>query len=238
MAFASRSSRARNRPNQHRDRERGKWAKNLRILRRSSKAEIPGSFVPIKNIGTQDDNLGDGGSANRGVPQSNFSRRKITLRYAAYNQTGVGGYFICIWSVGCQDDAPTARNTGPWHSCCTLGTQKMRIDTIEFSESVLRMKCSGPFGIGSEGNPSGRLLKQSIESWITSHPGEHVKQIDIDYSDVEYTWGDGPLSSIIPFIQQGVIKIRLIGGSQNWKSLENLVGASGLPWVVVERRDA
>jgi len=114
----------------------------------------------------------------------------------------------------------------------------MQIDTVEFSESVLRVKCSGPFGVGSEGNPSGRLLKLSIERWIATNPEERVKQIDIDYSDVDYTWGDGPLWSIVPFIQQGVTKIRLIAGSQNWKSLENLVGASGLPWVVVERRDA
>jgi hypothetical protein len=114
----------------------------------------------------------------------------------------------------------------------------MQIDAVEFSESVLRVKCSGPFGIGSAGNPSGRLLNQSIERWITTHPGERVKQIDIDYADVDYTWGDGPLWSIVPFILQGIIKIRLIGGSQNGKSLENLVRTSGLPWVVVERRDA
>jgi hypothetical protein len=76
----------------------------------------------------------------------------------------------------------------------------MQVDNIDFIDSVLVVKCSGVFGIGSEGNPSGSLLTKSIDEWMLSHPDERVEELVIDYSDVEYSWGDGPVSSMIPFI--------------------------------------
>jgi len=112
----------------------------------------------------------------------------------------------------------------------------MQIDFMALSGSVLRVKCSGSFGIGSQGNPSGMLLLQSIRGWMPAHPGERVNQMDVDYSQVDYTGGDGPVSSMVPFMAQGVSKFRLIAGPQNWYALNNLVTFSRMPWFVVESR--
>jgi hypothetical protein len=73
---------------------------------------------------------------------------------------------------------------------------------------------------------------------MLSHPGERVEQLVIDYANVKYSWGDGPVSSVIPFVKRGVTKIRLIAGRRNLKPLQELVNASHLPWFVVERPDA
>ena len=104
----------------------------------------------------------------------------------------------------------------------------MRIHSVDFDHSVLSVRCSGVFGIGSEGNPSGILLTESIERWMLSHPGQHVEQLVIDYADVEYSWGDGPVSSVIPFIKRGVTKVRLIASQQNLEPLQELVDGSDM----------
>jgi hypothetical protein len=114
----------------------------------------------------------------------------------------------------------------------------MQIDSIDFSDPVLMVRCSGAFGIGSKGNPSGKLLTESIERWMLSHPGECVEQVVIDYTHVDYSWGDGPLWSMLPFIKRGLTKVRLIASPRNRKPLKELVNASRLPWFVVEGPDA
>jgi len=114
----------------------------------------------------------------------------------------------------------------------------MKIDTIEFNDSVLTLRCSGTFGIGSEGNPSGILITESVEGWMLSHPGENVEQLVVDYTNVEYSWGDGPLSSVIPIIKRGVAKVLLVPSVRNRESLETLVSESNVPWVMVEVLDA
>ena len=113
----------------------------------------------------------------------------------------------------------------------------MQIDGLFHRDRVLSVKCSGRFGIGSEGNPSAELLKSSIQHWIDAHPGVLIEQLDIDYSKVEYSWGDGPLWSAYPLVRRGVKKIRLIASAQNQAALESLVTESRMPWFVVVPQD-
>jgi hypothetical protein len=113
----------------------------------------------------------------------------------------------------------------------------MQIDTLSFQDSILRVKCSGVFGVGSEGNPSGILLRKSIENWMQSHPGVKVEQIEIDLTDVIYSWGDGPISSLIIFMTRGVSQFRFLASLQNQKPLQNLIETSKLPGFTVEGSD-
>lgn len=113
----------------------------------------------------------------------------------------------------------------------------MQIDSLNFHDSILRVKCSGVFGVGSGGNHSGKRLRESIKNWMESHPGTKVEQIDIDLTEVDYSWGDGPISSLIAFITQGVAKFRFIASPQNRKPLHNLIKTSKLPGFTVEGPD-
>ncbi len=108
----------------------------------------------------------------------------------------------------------------------------MQVDRLEYRDGLLEVKCSGEYGVGSDGNPSAELLGESIALWIANHPSHPVAQIDVDYTEVDYSWCDGLLSSMFPYLAQGVAKIRLIASSQNRKSLEELVGTSGFVEVV------
>jgi hypothetical protein len=113
----------------------------------------------------------------------------------------------------------------------------MQIDSLNFHDSTLRARCSGDFGVGSEGNPSGILLRKSIENWMESHPGAKVEQIEIDLTDASYSWGDGPISSLIIFMTRGVSKFRFIPSPQNRKPLQDLIETSKLPGFTVEGSD-
>jgi hypothetical protein len=84
---------------------------------------------------------------------------------------------------------------------------KMQVDDINYREGMLQVKCSGEYGVGSDGNPSADLLAKYIALWIADHPDQPVAQIDVDYSEVDYSWGDGPVSSMFPFVAKGVTKI-------------------------------
>ena len=110
----------------------------------------------------------------------------------------------------------------------------MQIDSIDFKDSVLTVRCSGVFGYGSEGNPSGALLVESIEQWMRAHPDQRFEELVVDYTGVEYCWGDAPVWSAMRFISKGVALVRLIAGPQNLKPLQDLVKMSRVPWFVVE----
>jgi hypothetical protein len=107
--------------------------------------------------------------------------------------------------------------------------KSMTIDSVDYTDPVLRVMCSGPYGVGSKGNPSAKVLRETIENWMDAHPELRVEQIEIDYTDVEYFWGDGPVSSVLPLIKRGVTRIRLIASSQNRAALQSLVDYSGFP---------
>ena len=113
----------------------------------------------------------------------------------------------------------------------------MQIDSIESYDGTLTVKCSGTFGIGSEGIPSGNRLKESIEQWVADHPMAVVSRIHIDMTSVAYEWGDGPISSMISFLGSGVGHVQILAGAQNAKALESLVKACRIPRVHVKRAD-
>jgi hypothetical protein len=110
----------------------------------------------------------------------------------------------------------------------------MKVTGLEFNDGVLRVTCSGEHGVGSEGHPSAILVKSSIDQWIENHPGQSVSQIEVDYTEVDYVWGDGPVSSLMGFHQQGVSRFRLIAGPNNLESLRGLVKGCNIPYFEVE----
>jgi len=114
----------------------------------------------------------------------------------------------------------------------------MQIDAIKLTDGVLRVKCSGTHGVGSEGNPSGLALTQAVERWISTHPQDTIDELEVDYTDVAYSWGDGPVSSVVPFVKRGITRIRLIAGAENRQALEALVSGCGMPWISVGSLDA
>jgi hypothetical protein len=109
----------------------------------------------------------------------------------------------------------------------------MQIGSLEFRDSILSVRCLGVFGIGTDGNPSGMLLSKSIKAWMETHPEAKVEQIDVDFTEVDYTWGDGPVSCLVIFVAQGVARIHFIPSHQNRKPLENLIKFSKFPWFTV-----
>ena len=113
----------------------------------------------------------------------------------------------------------------------------MKVDLIQISDSVLSVVCSGPFGIGSEGNSSGELIKGAIEQWVEAHPADQIEQVDLDFRKVEYSWGDGPVSSLVYLFRKGIKQVRFFASEQNQDSLESLVVSSGLPGFVVKGRE-
>ena len=80
----------------------------------------------------------------------------------------------------------------------------MEILGLSYRDGVLEVICSGRYGVGSEGNPSGRLVATSIEGWMADHPDQPVSRVTVDYRKVDYSWGDGPIWSVIPLFRRGV----------------------------------
>jgi hypothetical protein len=109
--------------------------------------------------------------------------------------------------------------------------------TYSRESGTLRVVCSGEFGVGSAGNPSGELLTRAIRRWIGEHKEEPVVEIEIDYSGANYAWGDGPVSSMVPLLAGGIVKCRLIASADNCGPLKNLLEACTLPWFELVRID-
>ena len=105
------------------------------------------------------------------------------------------------------------------------------------TEDVLRVVCAGEFGIGSAGNPSGKLLTRTIEMWMDTHRDQPISQIELDFATVEYRWGDGPVSALVAILPHGVTTVRIFASSSNELPLKNLVEGSRMPWFEVVRID-
>ena len=111
----------------------------------------------------------------------------------------------------------------------------MTIETkiIDYSDKILRIKCSGDYGIGSEGNQSAEKVRKTIESWLKNNQVK-TASLEIDYRDVHYEWGDGPISSIVPFLRVLKVnqKIRFIVNERNKNAISNLVNYCNLPFEI------
>jgi hypothetical protein len=116
----------------------------------------------------------------------------------------------------------------------------MRIQTLEFDGRHLMVKCSGPFGVGSAGHSSAVLLREAIEEWLRCSVHVPVDELVVDFTDVDYEWGDGPVTSTLPLIAKRLVaRVRFVANANNRRSLQSLVDASGLqtaglPWFVVQ----
>ncbi len=115
----------------------------------------------------------------------------------------------------------------------------MKIDAVTYDSGsgTLEVNCSGRFGVGTEGQPSVDRLSRIVERWLADHPEKPVTEIEIDYTSVDYSWGDGPVSSVLSFMRQGVAKFRFIGSSSNCDSFKNLLDGCNLPWFELVRSD-
>jgi hypothetical protein len=115
----------------------------------------------------------------------------------------------------------------------------MEINAITYGTEagILRLKCTGTFAPGSEGQPSGELLTRTIEHWIATHAQQPVREIEIDYTEVDYSSGDWPVASVVPFLRQGISRFHFIASGSACDSLKNLLEACNLPWFELSRAD-
>jgi hypothetical protein len=115
----------------------------------------------------------------------------------------------------------------------------VHIDSILYEDQKLTVRCSGEFGEGSQGQPSADLLNACLSRWMDDHTENRVGVIEVDLRDVDYCWGDGPLSSTVSFVlRRGVSLIRLVASAGNAQSVRDLVEWSKLPWFTVVDGDA
>ena len=111
----------------------------------------------------------------------------------------------------------------------------MRIESIHGADGVLSVRCTGTVGIGSESTASLRPVGEALAGWIREH---HVREIVVDFTEVDYRWGDAPVACFMPFLREGVQRIRFLAGTGNAQALESLLVAANVPWFAVERADA
>ena len=112
------------------------------------------------------------------------------------------------------------------------------VTVIHHPQSMtLTVSCSGTFGIGSRGNVSGDLIARTVKGWIATNSKQQLAVVEVDYTRVEYAWGDGPVSSLVVFFQQGIQRFRLIAGPSNCNSLKNLLESCRLPGFELVRKD-
>jgi hypothetical protein len=128
---------------------------------------------------------------------------------------------------------------GPAGYSKTSWIDEMEIETQTYNRGsgLLALKCSGAFGVGTQGAPSAELLTRTIRNWLAAHPEEPVTEIEVDYTRVDYAAGDGPVSSMVAFLRDGVATFRLIGSASNWESLKSLLEACQLPMFELVRAD-
>lgn len=91
------------------------------------------------------------------------------------------------------------------------------------------------FAIGSESIDSMCPVSDAIAVWIREHPDHAVREILVDFTNVNYQWGDAPVACLLPFIRQGVEHFRFRASANSALALESLLGPMQLPWFSVER---
>jgi hypothetical protein len=114
----------------------------------------------------------------------------------------------------------------------------MQIDQLLYNgrSETLNVTCSGAYGVGSKGQASGALLTEVLRQWMADHADNSIAVIEVDYTAVDYAWGDGPVSSMIPFVRGAPIRFRLIAGASNCDSLKSLLEACKVPFFELVQR--
>ena len=91
--------------------------------------------------------------------------------------------------------------------------------------AVLRLVCSGTYGVGSEGNPSGHVVKDTIKRFMNCD-ADPPTEVVIDFTRVEYVWGDGPGWSVVPWALHA--KVTYLVSDQNEEALTRLFSTTKL----------
>jgi hypothetical protein len=119
----------------------------------------------------------------------------------------------------------------------TLVMQKtiVLIESIQSTEGVLKVRCSGTVATGTGSIDSMRPVSDAVADWIREHPDHAVRELVVDFTDVDYQWGDAPVACLLPFIRQGVQQIRYLSSANSGPALESLLALTHLPWFSVER---
>ncbi len=170
---------------------------------------------------------------------SMLGSRCVVSLIAGRSEFMVNGVSICSqrdWTLSSGDQLSARGILLQVSSADTEPALQMRISRIRFDAGCLAVTCSGVFGVGSAGNSSGEAVAAAIENWIGSHPEMRVERLLVDYSDVQYSWGDGVMSSLIRFVKNGVGQISLVGSPENIEAIRSLVASSKLPWFSVLER--
>jgi anti-anti-sigma regulatory factor len=102
-------------------------------------------------------------------------------------------------------------------------SESVKIESVASEGEALIVRCSGVFGVGSQGNPSGKLMAQATESWMAENPSQQVKEIVLDFAAVDYFMSDGVVAFLFPFIKMGVNRFRFLSSQGNHEALEGIV---------------
>jgi hypothetical protein len=107
-------------------------------------------------------------------------------------------------------------------------TKPFTINSIDVRGDCLFIVCSGEFGVGSEGNPSADLIVETAVQWMDTHPDSSLTHAVIDFTDVDYYWGNGPTSAAARIGRRGLRSITIKSNDTNREPLENLLRRTGL----------
>jgi hypothetical protein len=114
----------------------------------------------------------------------------------------------------------------------------LRVGSIECAAGVLRVRCKGTIGIGTESVASMEPLSEALEVWMRENPDHAVREIIVDFRDVDYRWGDAPISCLLPFLVTGVQRVHYVASASSAPALEDLLRTAAMPGFSVERADA
>ena len=107
-----------------------------------------------------------------------------------------------------------------------------RIEDFSFIEKtyienrVLKIICSGEFGIGSNGNPRGAAISSIIEEHFKKK-GNEIDSIIIDFQNVDYEWGDGIIWSVYRAFYNKQIPVTYYANLNNAKYIQSAISAFG-----------
>jgi len=111
----------------------------------------------------------------------------------------------------------------------------IRVDSIQSADTVLTVRCSGEVAIGSASVTSMRPVGDAVERWIHEHPDRPVLEIVVDFTTVDYQWGDAPVSCFTALVKRGVQRIRFLAQAGTAEALESLFHSTNMRWFTVER---
>ncbi len=100
---------------------------------------------------------------------------------------------------------------------------QFQAESAKLKDGSLIVVCSGDFGYGSGGNESARTIYKRINDWSTEHAGVSITHIVLNFVNVDYIWGDGPLSGVVFPLMRKCKIFTFVTNKKNDMPLRNLV---------------